>query len=175
MAQYLDATIVIPENDAPHREYLEQQSSGKFTVQKCASCGHLRYPVLYACPDCRDMNYTWEATGGKGTIYSYYVVPHAINPIFRNFIPYPVILVELDEVKEGDYPNDRTLRIVGNLLNDQGQPEDYNNIAIGKRVEVTMVDLGDGMALPQWKLSGEPSQIEEWQIPGPPMAARPPQ
>ena len=168
MAQYLGAEVRIPENDQPHREYLAQQASGRLTVQKCASCGHLMYPVHYACPDCTSLDWTWEPLSGKGTIYSFYVVPHAINPIFKDFVPYPVILVELDEARE-EYGPDRALRVIGNLLDANGTPEKLENCAIGKRVEVTMVDIGDGWALPQWRLSNEPPEHEPWQPAGPPL------
>ena len=43
-----------------------------------------------------------------------------------------------------------------------------NNVAIGKRVQVKMIDLGDGWALPQWQLSDEPPEHDPWQAPGPP-------
>ena len=36
-----------------------------------------------------------------------------------------------------------------------GNPELEENLAIGKRVEVTMADLGDGWALPLFRLSDE--------------------
>ena len=168
MAEYLGATVSVPENDAPHREYLQEMSKGRFVVQKCSGCGHLRYPVLTACPDCLAFDYTWQPLSGKGTIYSYYVVPHPINPIFRQFVPYSVILVELDE-ERGTYGPGRALRVLGNLLDASGTPERLENVAIGKRVEVTMVDLGDGMALPQWRLSNEPPEHEPWQAKGPPL------
>ena len=166
MAEYLGAPVVVPENDHPHREYLEHNASGRFTIQKCSDCGHYRYPVGTACPDCRSLDSTWEAMSGKGVIYSYYVVPHAINPAFKGFVPYSVILVELDEAR-GEYGEGRALRVIGNLLDADGNAERLERVAIGKRVEVTMVDLGDGWALPQWRLSDEPPEHEPWQAPGP--------
>lgn len=42
-----------------------------------------------------------------------------------------------------------------------------SNQAVKVRVEVRVIDLGDGMGLTQWKLSGEPSVAEEWQVPAP--------
>ena len=166
MASYLGAGVYVPENDQPHREYLEMQASGQLHVQKCSDCGHLRYPVMTACPDCRSLDSEWEGLSGKGAIYSYYMVPHPINPAFREFVPYIVALIELDEVRE-EYGEGRALRLIGNIVTADGSSEDLNNIAIGKRVQVTMVDLGDGWALPQWQLSDEPPEHEPWQAPGP--------
>ncbi len=166
MASYLGAGVFVPENDQPHREYLQMQATGQLHVQKCSDCGHLRYPVMTACPDCRSLDSEWEGLSGKGAIYSYYMVPHPINPAFREFVPYIVALIELDEARE-EYGEGRALRLIGNIVTAEGISEDLNNVAIGKRVEVQMVDLGDGWALPQWRLSDEPPEHEPWQAPGP--------
>ena len=56
MASYLGAGVFVPEHDQPHREYLEMQATGALHVQKCSDCGHLRYPVPTACPDCRSLD-----------------------------------------------------------------------------------------------------------------------
>lgn len=167
MAKYLNAEVRVPENDAPHREYLERNASGQLHLQQCNN-GHLRYPVGNACPECQSLEWSWQPVSGKGTIYSYYIVPHAINPIFKDFTPYPVVLVELDEAR-GEYGPDRGIRVIGNVLGSDGNPEKPEAIAIGKRVEVTMIDLGDGWALPQWRLSDEPPEGEPWQPAGPPL------
>ena len=164
MAEYLGAQVLVPENDKPHREYLSEAGQGRLSLQKCGGCELLRYPVRTHCPECRAMEYTWEPVSGKGTIYSYYVVPHPINPAFRNFAPYPVILVELDEQKGVPSP-DRALRLVGNLVNADDSPAPREDVAIGKRVEVKFIDMGDGWGLPQWQLSGEPDAHEPWQVP----------
>ena len=164
MPEYLGAQVMIPENDAPNREFFQQQASGRLHLRKCNDCNLLIYPTRTMCPDCRGSDFTWEAVSGKGTVYSYYIIPAPTHPAFIEFAPYPVVLIELDE-QRGTPSEHRALRLVGNVVKEDGSFEDGENIAINKRVEVTMVDLGDGMALPQWKLSGEPSEGEEWQIP----------
>ena len=164
MAEYLGAQVFVPENDPQHREYLEEAGNGRLSLQKCNDCKRLIYPVRTMCPECRGSEFTWTPVSGKGTIYSYYIVPHAINPAFKDFVPYPVILVELDEAR-GEYGEHRALRVIGNLLGPDGSPEARENVAIGKRVEVTFIDLGDGWGLPQWRLSGEAPEHEPWQIP----------
>jgi hypothetical protein len=42
------------------------------------------------------------------------------------------------------------------------EPEKEENVAIGSRVEVVFVDVGEGFSLPQFKLSGEPPQGPVW-------------
>jgi uncharacterized protein len=176
MAEYLNAGVFVTDNDPAHREYLEHQASGTLHLQHCEDCRLLIYPVRSMCPDCSGSNLRWKPLSGRGVIYSYYVVPHPIHPAFRGQTPYPVALIELDEQRGvgsdlGDrilQPNEhRAIRMIGNIVRPDGSWEDRDNIAIGKRVEVHMVDLGDGWALPQWRLSDEPTEGAPWQIPRP--------
>jgi hypothetical protein len=109
---------------------------------------------------------------GKGTIYSYQIVTQAIQPAFRDWVPYAIVLVDLDEqrrvpwrnAEEGEYVS---VRMVANLVkpNDPTKPEDQENVAIGKRVEVCFIDLDDKMALPQFRLSNEPPEHTPWRAP----------
>ena len=163
MPQYRGLEVVVPENDLPHREYLARQSSGRLTLQKCDVCGLFRYPPGPLCPDCNSSSLSWEPLSGKGTIYSYVIVPHAVNPAFRDWAPYPLVLVELDE-QRGEPSEHRALRMVANVVDAGGNPELEENLAIGKRVEVTMADLGDGWALPLFRLSDENPEREPWQF-----------
>ena len=57
-----------------------------------------------------------------------------MNRAFRDWTPYPVILVELDE-QRGQPTADRSLRIASNCIDADGNPEQEKNIGIGKRVE----------------------------------------
>ena len=57
-----------------------------------------------------------------------------MNSAFRDWTPYPVILVELDE-QRGQPTADRSLRIASNCIDADGNPEQEENIGIGKRVE----------------------------------------
>jgi uncharacterized protein len=54
--------------------------------------------------------------------------------------------------------------MIANVVDEQCRPEDAGRLAIGLRVEVTLVDLGDGSGLPQFRLSSEPPEHEPWRI-----------
>ena len=118
----------------PHIEYFQEAATGQFNLQKCVECDLFRYPPGSLCPDCGSSELRWGAVSGKGTIHSYYFVPHAVNSAFRDWTPYPVILVELDE-QRGQPTADRSLRIASNCIDADGNPEQEKNIGIGKRVE----------------------------------------
>jgi hypothetical protein len=88
-------------------------------------------------------------------------------------VPYPVVLVELDEQRGVEWrwgvEGERvSVRLVTNLVrrDDPTRPEDEAEVAIGRRVEVCFVDLSDDMALPQFRLSNEPPEYEPWRAPG---------
>jgi uncharacterized OB-fold protein len=110
-----------------------------------------------------DLGWTWQPVSGKGTIYSYEIVVHAIQPGFKEIAPYPVVLVELDEQRARP-SQDESLRIIANLVKPDLSPETEPNVAIGKRVRVVFQDLADHMALPQFTLTDEKPDSRVWRL-----------
>jgi len=172
MATYKGLRFFVQPTDSEHRGYFEAAKQGKLMVQKCKDCGKLRGHMGAGCPFCTSLNWEWQQVSGKGAIYSYQIVTQAIQPAFRDWVPYPIVLVELDEqrrvpwhdAEEGEYVS---VRLVANLVkpNDPTKPEDQENVAIGKRVEVCFTDLDDKLALPQFRLSNEPPEHPPWRAP----------
>jgi uncharacterized OB-fold protein len=165
MPEYLGVPVRIPANDREHLEYLQQAGQGRLALQRCSDCGLLRFPPGRACPFCQSLEWQWQAVSGKGTIYSYEIVVHAIHPAYREVAPYAVVLVELDE-QRGQPTPDHGLRMLSSLVDAEGRPEPEDRVAIGLRVQVEFADLGDGLALPRFRLSGEPPAGRTWQFPG---------
>jgi uncharacterized OB-fold protein len=124
----------------------------------------MRYPPTHACPWCMELGWTWHEVSGRGTIYSYEIVAQAIQPGFKEWAPYPIVLVELDE-QRGQPTPDEALRIVANLVTPEGNPVGEADVAIGKRVRVVFQDLADWIALPQFALADDPSAGHAWQLP----------
>ncbi len=164
--EYRGMSLVVPDNDSEWKEYFAAARQHRLVVRACAACGLMRYPPTHACPWCMDLGWTWREVPGRGTIYSYEIVVHAIQPGFKAWAPYPVVLVELDE-QRGQPTPDEALRIVANLLTPDLAPEAEANVAIGKRVRVVFQDLSDDVALPQFTLSDEPAEGRAWRLPEP--------
>ena len=162
--QYRGMALIGPDNDSEWKEFYEHARAHRLVVRKCNACGLMRYPPMHACPWCMELGWTWHPVSGKGTIYSYEIVVHAIQPGFKEVAPYPVVLVELDEQRGAPTP-DEALRMVANLVKPGGGMEDEKNVAIGKRVRVQFEDLANHMALPQFALTDEPSQGRVWRFP----------
>jgi uncharacterized OB-fold protein len=162
--QYRGMTLIVPDNDSEWKEFYAHARAHKLMLRACTACGLMRYPPTHACPWCMDLGWAWREVSGRGTIYSYEVVVHAIQPGFKEIAPYPVVLVELDEQRGKPTP-DEGLRVIGNLVTTAGQPEADANVAIGKRVRVTFQDLAGHMALPQFTLTDERPEGRTWRLP----------
>ena len=66
-------------------------------VQECPNCRKLTHPPEPMCPHCRSMEIGWRKSSGKGKVYSYVVVHRPSHPYYADKVPYPVVLVELEE------------------------------------------------------------------------------
>ncbi len=164
--EYRGLALNVSELDSEYKGYFDAAQSHKLVVKKCGAdgCGLLRGEPGAACPWCASLDWEWQEVSGKGTIYSYQVITHAIMPAFRDWVPYTVVLVELDE-QSGEPNPENGLRITANLLDGDMQPEDPENVGIGKRVEVVFLDTDDGLSLPQFRLSDEAPKGEVWRYP----------
>ncbi len=163
--EYRGMNLIVPENDSEWREFLKMAREHRLAVRKCAACGLVRHPPTRACPWCADLGWSWHEVSGKGTIHSYEIVAQAIQPGFREWAPYAVVVVELDEQRGRPTP-DEGLRMVANLLRPDFTPEPEENAAIGKRVRVLFQDLAPEIALPQFTLTGEVPEGRVWRFPG---------
>jgi uncharacterized OB-fold protein len=166
---YRGMSLVVQETDSEHRGYFEAAGRGEFVVQRCSACSMLRGAPGAACPFCMASDWEWFRVSGKGVIYSYQIVEKAVHPAFADWVPYPIVLVELDEQRSIPWRNGRegetvSVRVMTNLCRpeDPMQPEKEENVAIGKRVEVSFIQLGDGLAIPQFCLSDEPAEVAPW-------------
>ncbi len=161
--EYRGMNLIVPDNDSEWKEYFQAACQHHLVMRKCAACGLMRYPPGRACPWCTALEWIWQEVSGKGVIYSYEIVVQAIQPGFRDWAPYPVVLVELDE-QQGQPTSDEGLRMIANLVRPDFTPEQEENVAIGKRVRVLFQDLSPALTLPQFALTDEPSEGRVWRF-----------
>jgi hypothetical protein len=164
VVEYRGMQLIVPENDSEFLGYFEAAKQHRLVMKKCSACNLMRYPPGSGCPWCMSQEWTWQEVSGKGTIYSYEIIVHAIQPGFRAVAPYPVVVVELDE-QRGVPTEHEGLRMVANLVDAQCNPEAEQNVAIGKRVRVVFQEVSAEFTLPQFMLSNEPSAGPVWQFP----------
>jgi uncharacterized protein len=167
-SQYLGMPLEISEVDAENLDYFRHCAAHTFHLQACAACNLLRYPPTTACPWCADSGMHWVPVEGRGSVYSYTEVHHAIQPAFRDRTPYLVLLVDLDTQK-GVPSAEEALRVVGNLTTADGvlaPPALVRRVGIGTRVRMVFTDIAEGLALPQWTIEEAVQEpVVAWRYP----------
>lgn len=163
--EYLGMPVEISDLDEPNMSFYRFCALGELRLQQCNSCGLKRYPPTTACPFCAHPDSTWVPVEGRGTLYSYGEVHHAIQPAFRKHVPYLLLLVELDEQRNQPAEFDG-LRLTGNLAAPDGSlasPEMVRQVGIGSRLRVVFQRIGDELAMPLWTLDQDAKQpVEPW-------------
>ena len=167
-AQYLGMPVSIDDLDVENLEYFRHCAEHDFHLQACVQCGRLRYPPTTACPWCAHPDSHWTPVEGRGAVHSYTEVHHAIQPAFRDHVPYLILLVDLDTQKGKPSPEE-ALRVVGNLTTSAGvlaPRELVRRVGIGTRVRMVFTDVAPGLALPQWTIDdGAPQPEKPWRYP----------
>lgn len=167
-ADYLEMPLSLDDLDGENLAYFKHCAAHDFHLQLCESCNLLRYPPTTACPWCMSPKSKWVPVEGRGTVYSYSEVHHAIQPAFKAHTPYLILLVELD-TQRGKPSEDEALRVVGNLTTPDGKlapPDLVKTVGIGTRVRMVFADVAPGLALPQWAIDERAPQPERpWRYP----------
>jgi uncharacterized OB-fold protein len=136
---------LLPDLDEPtSAPFWEGCARGELLVQTCGSCGLMRMPPRPMCSRCRSVDVRWEATSGRGRVWSF-IVPHPpLLPAFAELAPFNAVIVELEE--------DPLIRFAGNLV---ASPDgainevDPSTIEIGQPVSVVFHQVDD-VFLPRW-------------------------
>ncbi len=121
------------EDTAP---YWEAAQRGELRMQRCAGCGHIRFPPAILCARCLSPESEWVRLCGRGTVFSWIVIHQSQHPAFNADTPYNVAIVELEEgprlhTKVIDCPNEE--------------------IFIGMPVEVVFDKVADDTTLPKFR------------------------
>ena len=88
------------------------------------------------CPSCGLEEYEWIKASGKGSLYSYIVVHPPTLPVFKDDVPYPVVLVELEEGP----------RMVSNVVDCANE-----DLEIGMPLEVFFDAVTEDLTLPKFR------------------------
>jgi uncharacterized OB-fold protein len=132
---YLPAEIAACYPDQYTREYWDRAAQGALAFQRCADCTTFRHPPGPMCGNCGSFAAEWVTVGGRGTVYTYTVVTHAVHPALIDVVPFNIVLVE--------FPDAPGVRLVTNLV-DVPREE----LALGMPVEV-VYERTPAMTLPR--------------------------
>ncbi|MFF3574546.1 Zn-ribbon domain-containing OB-fold protein [Nocardia jiangxiensis] len=123
-------------NDSLTAPFWEATRENRLVVQRCSSCGYLRWPPGPACNECLAPGGEWTELSPVGSLYSYAEYHLAFNPAFKDEIPYVVGLVELDQGP----------RMYG-LMRSQPSTAD-----IGRKVGAVFESVTNEVTLVRWEL-----------------------
>jgi uncharacterized OB-fold protein len=84
----------VPDEDSA--PYWSAAREGKLLVQRCEACGHFQLYGRAVCTECWG-DVTWVEASGRGTVASWTVIRQNYSRPFRDWIPYVVALVDLEE------------------------------------------------------------------------------
>jgi uncharacterized OB-fold protein len=105
-------------------------------VQQCTACSYLRWPPGPLCPECQAPGGVWVEVRPTGSLWSYAVYYRALDPAFKEDVPYTVGLVELD-----DGP-----RMYGPVIGEVG------TFAVDQPVRAVFEEVIPGVTLVRWEL-----------------------
>ena len=87
----------LPKINADTKEFWNGCKQHLLKIQKCGSCGFVRFPPSFICPRCHSTETEWISASGKGSVYSFTVNHVAFHPAFQEDLPYVVAVVKLEE------------------------------------------------------------------------------
>lgn len=126
----------VPRLDEENRWFFEACARHALYLQKCRSCGTLRFHPRALCPGCLSSDVEYVRASGRGRVYTFTVTYQNQAPGFREELPYVMAYVELDEGP----------RLLTNVV---GSAPD--EVHIGMPVVVEFEDVAEGVSLPKFR------------------------
>jgi uncharacterized OB-fold protein len=87
----------LPHIDEEQRPWWEAAKRHELYIQKCRDCGDLRFHPRALCTACLSPRTEWVRAKGTGKIYTFTVTYQNQAAGFREWLPYVMSWVELDE------------------------------------------------------------------------------
>jgi uncharacterized protein len=112
-------------------------TKGKLVVQRCASCGRLRWTPRPMCPHCHSLSADWPEVAPIGTVWSFCIPHPPLPPEFAERVPFAVALVAL-----AGHPE---IRMIGDLIDVPPA-----TVKIGAAVRAVFEVPGDDVGLVHW-------------------------
>jgi uncharacterized protein len=112
-------------------------ADGTLLIQRCERCGLGQFYPRPICMTCGGP-VQWEATSGRGVVYTFTVVRQNGAAPFDQLVPYVLAMIDIEP----------GVRMLGNVIEC-----DVDTVSIGQRVEVTFREEAPGAWLPFWRLA----------------------
>lgn len=122
----------LPQANAQTQPYWDGAAAGELRYQCCVACKHVQLIPRSLCEKCHHEKLSWQVSQRDGTVLTFTIVHRAPLPVFREMVPYTIVIVDMDE----------GFRVMANAL-----PFCRERVKIGARVRVGFQQV-QGMALP---------------------------
>ncbi len=84
-----------PEPDS--QPFWEATKNHELRYQRCDDCSSVVFYPKHHCTSCGSPNLSWHTSKGRGTVYTFSIVRANRSPAFREYVPYVLSYVDLDE------------------------------------------------------------------------------
>jgi len=121
------------EDSEPYWGFCRKQ---ELRMQKCQSCGHVRFPPSVICPRCWSLKHEWIKLSGRGQVWSWVIFHQAFYPGYADDVPYNTAIIELAEGP----------KLHTNVIGCSNE-----EISIGLPVEVVFEKVDEEVTLPKFR------------------------
>jgi len=108
-------------------QFFRNLKEGRLTTTKCKECGKLMWPPRIVCPECLSENLEWVDLGVEGELYAFTEIRLGAPLGFVEDVPFCVGIV----------------RIGGLLISSRIDDVSYEDLKIGDKVRLKIVELPD--------------------------------
>jgi uncharacterized OB-fold protein len=126
----------LPVRDETNAPYWDALDEGRHVFQRCNVCGNPWLPARHECPRCLQSDFAWETASGVARLISWVVYHTAVNPAFKERLPYTVAVVELAEGP----------RLISNIVG----VDDPETLRIDQALRLT-IENEHGVAVPRYR------------------------
>lgn len=138
----------LPPKAVPDRDtqpFWDGVAARRLLVQRCNQCERWIWQPRPICPRCHAPDPVWTDVGGGGRIASWTAIYAPVLEVWRDRLPFVVLLVELDE----------GVRMLGQLVDEAGTllTHDGDGLEVGMRVHLRWRRDESGANLPAWSLA----------------------
>lgn len=126
--------IPLPRPTVVSRPFWEACARNELLFQRCRSCGRALFNPTPVCRYCTSTDLAWEASAGRGKVYSWTVAWRPQHPSFT--VPYAAAIVDMDE----------GYQMLSNIVDC-----DVDALRVGMEVSVVFHPVGAGVVLPYFR------------------------
>jgi hypothetical protein len=109
-------------------QFFQNLKQGKLTTTKCKKCDRLLWPPRIVCPNCFSSEFDWTDLGKEGELYAFTDVRIGAPLGFVQDAPFVVGLVKIN----------------GLTISSRIDNAKYDQLKIGDRLQLKIIELGDG-------------------------------